>query len=93
METKYASGRFCSKACVAKHISLCNKQIEHTADWNNKMRQSLVGKKFSTEHRQKLSQSAKERLKIPENNPMYGKHHSEATKQKISESLRRRKTK
>lgn len=31
-----------------------------------------------------ISEKAKKRLKNPENNPMYGKHHSEETKNKIS---------
>ncbi len=34
-----------------------------------------------------ISKDAKERLANPENNPMYGKHHSDATRIKISESL------
>ena len=93
METKYASGRFCSKSCVGKYISLRNKQVAHTEDWNNKMRQSLIGKKFSDEHRQKISEAQKKWLSNPKNNPMYGKHHSEETKRKIAESLRKRRSK
>lgn len=93
METKYASGRFCSKSCVNKYISLRNKQVKHTDDWNNKMRQSLIGKKFSDEHKQKISIARKQWLSNSENNPMYGKYHSEETKRKIAESLRKRRNK
>lgn len=39
----------------------------------------------SEETRKKLSKAAKERMSNPENNPMYGKHHTEETKKKISE--------
>ena len=91
MVTKYASGRFCSKECVVANISMKNKQVVHTKEWNEKMRKSLTGKKFTEEHREKLSKSAKERMKNPKNNPMYGKRHTEESKKKISESLKRRR--
>lgn len=39
----------------------------------------------SEETRAKLSAITKERFKDPRNNPMYGKHHSEESKKKISE--------
>ena len=41
---------------------------------------------LSDETKKKLSEKAKERLKNKENNGMYGKHHSEETKEKISKS-------
>ena len=40
-----------------------------------------LGRKFSSEHKKKLSDIAKTR--VGELNPFYGKHHSEETKQKI----------
>lgn len=42
------------------------------------------GKKNTTESRQKISEKAKERLKIPENNPFYGKKHTLETRHKMS---------
>ena len=44
------------------------------------------GAKRSEETRLKLSKNAKERFATPENNVMYGKHHSEESKNKISQS-------
>lgn len=46
------------------------------------------GHKFASEEtRKKLSESAKVRFSVPENNPMLGKHHSEETKQKLREMM------
>lgn len=45
-----------------------------------------VGNKISEEAKQKMSKKAKERLKDPTKNPMYGKHRSKETKDKISKS-------
>lgn len=46
------------------------------------------GHKFaSDETREKLRVAAKARMAIPENNPMFGKHHSEETKQKLREMM------
>lgn len=45
---------------------------------------SSVGK-HTEETKNILSKKAKKRFENPENNPMYGKHHSEETKRKISE--------
>jgi hypothetical protein len=42
------------------------------------------------EARKAASNAQKERSSIPENNPMYGKHHSEETKKKISEAQKGR---
>jgi hypothetical protein len=41
------------------------------------------GRKLSKEHCEKLSIIAKERLSVKENHPMFGKKHSEETKEKI----------
>lgn len=46
-----------------------------------KMSRKGLGRKFSSEHKKKLSDIAKTR--VGELNPFYGKHHSEETKQKI----------
>ena len=44
-----------------------------------------IGHKHSNETRKKMSDIAKHRFSIPENNPMYDKKHSEETRHKISE--------
>ncbi len=48
---------------------------------------SNTGKKRTEEQNKRISELAKERLKNPENHPMYGKKHTEETKQKIKNSL------
>ena len=50
------------------------------------MSESQKGKKFSEEHKRKLSEAKKGRK-----NPMYGKPRSKATKRKISEAMKGRK--
>ena len=47
--------------------------------------------KHTEETKRIISEKAKERLKNPENNPMYGVHRSEETKRKISEKATGRK--
>ena len=42
--------------------------------------------RMTEEQKNKLSEIGKERMKNKENNPMYGKHHSEETKQKLREA-------
>ena len=44
------------------------------------------GRKVSEETKQKQSQTQKEKMKNPEDNPFYGKHHSEETKRILSEN-------
>ena len=43
-------------------------------------------KRLSDETRKRISDSAKERLSDPTQNPMYGKHHTDETKAKISKA-------
>ncbi|MDE3838665.1 hypothetical protein C0966_04580 [Bacillus methanolicus] len=50
-----------------------------------------LGGKLSEEIKQKISQKAKERMSKKENNPMYGRKHSEETIRKISEAKRGKK--
>lgn len=50
--------------------------------------EEMKGRKFSDETLKKMKDTAKERFIIPENNPMYGKKHSEESKNKISEGNR-----
>jgi len=49
----------------------------------------VFGRRFSEEHKEKISSNAKERYKTPENNPMYGKKHSRETRKKISLTRKR----
>lgn len=50
----------------------------------------LKGRTLSDERRYILSNIAKERLSIPENNPFYGKHHTMETKNILSEKAKER---
>lgn len=66
-----------------KLIAEYNSANEHFG-YNKALGGSSVGK--HTEKTKKvISDKARIRLENPENNPMYGKHHSEDTKKKISE--------
>ena len=49
-----------------------------------KIRQTRINKKHTNQSKEKMSISRKKILLIPENNPMYGKHHSINSKNKIS---------
>lgn len=49
------------------------------------------GRKLTDKEREHLSKIAKERFKDPSNHPMYGKKHSEESKQKMSETKKRRR--
>lgn len=80
MTVKYGSGRFCSVECKSAYMSAIQKNRPHTVEHNKKVSEALKGKKFSDEHKAKISELAKQRMCKPENNPMYGKHHSEETK-------------
>lgn len=88
MVSKYGSGRFCSKQCMQRHSSIIRQGVKHSDEHNRKVSESLRGKRFSEEHRQKISQNAKDRLSLAENNPMFGKVHSEETRLKISEGVK-----
>ena len=85
MTVKYGSGRFCSTECKNAYMSIIQKSKPHAAEHNKKVSEALKGKKFSTEHKAKISELAKNRMSTPENNPMYGKHHSDETKAHWSE--------
>jgi len=55
-----------------------------------KWKESHKGFKWPDEVKKKLSNAAKRNLTNPQNNPMYGKKHSEETKHKMSESHKKR---
>lgn len=48
-----------------------------------KLSESLTGHVVSDETKEKISAKAKDRMKDKNNNPFYGKHHTEETKEKI----------
>lgn len=50
------------------------------------------GKEFSEETRRKISDATKKRFADPKNHPMYGKHRTEETKQKLREKQLGRQT-
>lgn len=52
--------------------------------WNNRQHPNC-GKKMPDELKDLLSKKAKERYTVPENHPMYGKHHTEEARKKMSE--------
>ena len=59
--------------------------------WDNpEMREKArkAQENITQERRDKISKASKERLKNPENHPMYRKHHTEESRRKISESIR-----
>ena len=51
-----------------------------------KIRLSRIGKKHTSQAKEKMSMSKKITMSVPEKNPMYGKHHSTEVKEKISKS-------
>ncbi len=55
-------------------------------EWRNNMTELLRPTYKDRQRNDKLSEKAKERLKNPENHPLYGKHHTEESKRKNSES-------
>lgn len=56
----------------------------HSEETKQKLREKNSQFRHSDETKQKLSTMAKERLKNPENHPLYNKHHTEESKQKMS---------
>lgn len=53
-------------------------------DTRRKLSTALKDREFSQEHRTALSKAMKTQMADPSNNPMYGKHHTEATRCKMS---------
>ena len=74
--------------------------VPGVAYWMNKLgidrRESNIGNrvkgiKLSKERKEYLSEIAKNRFRDKKDHPMYGKRHTEATKQKMSETKKRRR--
>ena len=64
-----------------EHSTLHNKDKVISVETRKKMSEAQKGKQFSAEHRKKLSEALS-----GENNPLFGKHHSEETRLKMSEA-------
>ena len=64
---------------------------EQKAIYHKNMRKALKGRKFTDEHKMKISKSLKNASlkRCGENNPFYGKTHSEETKRRIAEKSSR----
>jgi group I intron endonuclease len=68
-----------------KKISEAGKGRRCSEETREKHRNAMLGKKHTIESKKKMSDSAKNRRKLfGEENPFYGKHHSEETRKKIS---------
>lgn len=59
---------------------------KRSSETKKKMSAAQKGIKKSEEHRKHLSESTKNRLKNKENHPLYGKHHSKESREKMSKS-------
>lgn len=91
---KYGSGIYCSKFCVYKMV-YANRPVDY---YKNalKNRKSFkgennpnYGKKASLETKNKISQSLKSCEALKHSKRFSGRHHTEASKKKTSESLRK----
>ena len=61
----------------------------HSEETKAKMRAAKIGKKFTEEHKRKLSESNKGKHNhTKENHPLWGKKHSEDTRKKIADANR-----
>jgi hypothetical protein len=61
---------------------------KHSEESNGKNRKSHLGKNNTKEHNNKISKTLKGKY-VGELNTMFGKHHSEETKQKMREARKR----
>ena len=74
------------------NLSITSKRWWNTVDAeslqsrNRKISEQLKGRKFSEEHRRKISEHAK--LRTGEKNPFYGKHHTDEYKKMMSEKYK-----
>lgn len=67
-----------------RKISEANKKVIHTEEWNMKVSDARAGKPLSEEHKKKLSENHVDMSGV--NNPFYGRHHTEESKKKISDT-------
>ena len=70
---------------VKHRMSVANTGRTYTAERNEKIRIAMTGREYLPEWRDALSKSRIGRFS-GENNSFYGKHHSDATKSKISDA-------
>ena len=73
-----------------RKIAESNKGKTHSEKTKQILRTKHKKENLSEETINKMSQTAKKRFKNPENNPFYGKQHSDNTKAKMSEFAARR---
>jgi hypothetical protein len=90
INNNHKDNRLENLSCItqSEHVAIHNsfyKRKENCPSSIEKMRKSLTGRKLSKGHREKISSSIS-----GENNPMYGKKHSEESKRKMSNSARNR---
>ena len=79
-----SKGRYVSEETKLKS-SIAHKGQHNSPTTEFKKGHSLnKGRKLSYEHKRKMSEFMKGRLKIKENHPMYGKHHNEETRLKMN---------
>ena len=72
---------------IKKKIRESNIGRKQSEETKNKIRESKIGRRLSIETKEKMGKVRKGKL-LGEKNPMYGKHHSEETKNKISGKLK-----
>lgn len=71
---------------VRNKLSTYMKEQWQNPEWRNNMLELLRPTYTDQQRNDKLSEKAKERFKNPENHPLYGRHHTEESKRKNSES-------
>ena len=63
-----------------------NIHFHHTVETRKRISNAKTGMKFSDDHKKHIKESMQKRNLTGKNNPFYGKHHTEETKNKLSES-------
>lgn len=69
----------CASVEVRKHMSEAQKGIKCSEESKQKISKTLKGRKLSKEHIKNITRKGKD-------HPMYGKHHSESSKKRVSKS-------
>lgn len=65
-----------------------NRGYKPSEETKQKIREAQLKRFSNPEEREKQKQWAQERFSVPENNPMFGKHHSDETKRKLSDGIK-----
>jgi len=78
------------KKLISKNANPTNKGKKMSTEYCDNISKSIQNwYKNKTEITQKISDTLKKRFENKENHPMFGKHHSELSKNKLSESLKK----